>query len=132
MARVVVFLFFVDLVLLLTALIDCISTGRAEIHVFPKSVWILAILLASPFSAVAWFLTGRRRLVETRSRAGHPAGSAMRPARPVAPDDDPEFHRKLGRRARSDEDEVLRRLEDDLRRRDEEPPRGDESSGQVG
>jgi hypothetical protein len=127
MARLLVFLLFVNMALLLTALIDCISTDKAEIRALPKFMWILAILCFSPFAALAWFLSGRKQLVESGSRASHPAGGAVRPLRPIAPDDDPEFLRKLGRRTRSDEDEVLRRLEDDLQRRDDD----DGSSSQV-
>lgn len=43
-----------------------------------------------------------------------------KPARPVAPDDDPEFLRSIEERSRRQDSELFRRWEEDLRRREED------------
>jgi hypothetical protein len=68
------------------ALVDCLRSDSAQLKGLPKAVWILAILLLAPFGAIIW-------LVVRRQSSG---GPPTRPApRVVAPDDDPDFLRKL-------------------------------------
>ena len=125
-----------ELVLLVVALIDCLSTEQDAVRNLPKVVWVLLILLFSPIGAIVWFIAGRpqRRHVGPagawKPGAGFPENE--RPRRPPAPDDDPEFLRGIGQaRGKRDDDELfarweadLRRREDELRRHDgEEPPR---------
>jgi hypothetical protein len=103
----------------LYALIDCLARDEKEIRALPKVIWVLIIILFTPFGPIAWFLAGR-----VRGQARHASGSAPddvvggysmgsgssagRGGRPVAPDDDPEFLRRLDeqqRKQRRDETE---------------------------
>lgn len=141
MARLYLLLFLVSLVLSVLAVISCLSTDEDEVRGLPRMLWVLVILLFSPAGPIAWFVAGRpRRAVAgpqpTDPRSAHPAGTARRPRRPLAPDDDPEFLRSLSaRNARADE-EMMRKWEDDLRRREEELRRrnraGDDADGTDG
>ncbi|RJK96099.1 PLD nuclease N-terminal domain-containing protein [Vallicoccus soli] len=93
------------LALVVYALIDCAQAPRREVRSLPKPAWFAVILLVPLVGAVAWLLAGRPR-----------SGPAPEPARPVAPDDDPEF---LGRLRTLDEEheELVRRWEREERRR---------------
>jgi len=112
MGRLGILFFLVYLAVLVVALIDCLSTDKAEIRNLPKIVWILLIVVFSPVGGIAWFLTGR-------PKAEVPAGSGTTTAkpRPVAPDDNPDFLRSLGERDRADEAEALRRWEEELKKK---------------
>lgn len=117
-------LFLVDLVMLVWALIDCLSTDEYQVRNLPKLAWVFIILLFSPVGWIAWFVAGRP---QQPARAGAGAqwsqGSGFpenaRPTRQVAPDDDPAFLRELARNRRADE-EMFSKWEADLRRREEE------------
>ncbi|MDT5036507.1 MAG: hypothetical protein QOE03_1692 [Micromonosporaceae bacterium] len=115
-----------DLVVLVLALIDCLSSEEYEIRALPKIVWVFIILLFSPLGGIIWFVAGRpvHEQVGGREpwRPGDRFSERTRP-RSVAPDDDPVFLGNLARSQREDA-ELLRRWEDDLRRREEELRRG--------
>lgn len=124
-------LFLVDLVLVVIALIDCLSTEESEVRNLPKLAWVFIILLFPPIGPIAWFVAGRPQ----RQRVGR--AGAWRPGsgfpeyerpRPVGPDDDPEFLRSKARERRDDE-ELLSKWEADLRRREEELRRRDSEGG---
>lgn len=104
----------------LYALIDCLARDEEEIRALPKVIWVLIIILFTPFGPVAWFLAGRPRNPARHAAAdgpddvvggysmGTPNSSAGRSGRPLAPDDDPEFLRRLAeqqRKQRRDETE---------------------------
>ena len=72
------------------ALIDVAQTPVSRIRRLSKSAWSLVVLIPI-VGAVAWFLEGRAPV------AAPPAQS-----RPLAPDDDPEFLRRLRERKRPD------------------------------
>jgi hypothetical protein len=124
-ARLYFFMFILDLVLCVAALIDCLSTEEFEIRALPRIVWVIIILLFSPIGPIAWFVAGRPQ----RTMVGHPSrGRAWRPGngfpeherpRTLAPDDDPAFLARLNKERKDDED-LLRRWEEDLRRREED------------
>ncbi|GAB3049593.1 PLD nuclease N-terminal domain-containing protein [Sediminivirga luteola] len=63
------------------AVIDCARRDRSEVKAMPKSAWLLVIILLPAIGVIMWFAFGRSY------------GKQVRP--PVAPDDDPEFLRKL-------------------------------------
>jgi hypothetical protein len=111
-----------DLALLVIALIDCLSTDEFAVRNLPKVVWVFLILLFSPIGAIAWFVAGRPQTASVgrggqwRPGAGFP--ERERP-RAVAPDDDPAFLRDLNR-SRRDDEEMFKRWEADLRRREDE------------
>lgn len=88
------------------SLVDCAMTDRARIRGPRKGVWLLIILLPV-LGGVLWFLVGRGR------------GSA-KVSRTVAPDDDPAFLRRLAQDA--DQEERIRRLEQQLADLDEDGP----------
>ncbi len=88
-------LFYLGAVTLTTwALLDVAQTPAASVRTLPKGAWAL-VTVVPLVGPVAWFLfgtDGTRTLVGGVRRAGR--GSA----RPIGPDDDPEFLRELGRR----------------------------------
>ncbi|RJK98105.1 PLD nuclease N-terminal domain-containing protein [Vallicoccus soli] len=121
----------VELVLLVYCLVDCIQTRPDEVRGLPRWAWIVLILLFPIVGGIAWLVAGRPRRPAGQvpwpatGTAGYPEHE--RPSRPLAPDDDPAFLDSL-RRADREHEDVLRRWEEDLRRReraargeDEEP-----------
>ncbi len=114
-------LFVVDLLLVVVALIDCLSTDESDVRNLPKLAWVFIILLFSPVGAIVWFVAGRpRKAAAGRGGAWRPGAGfpeAERPRRPVAPDDDPEF---LAGLAKQEDQELLAQWEADLKRREEE------------
>jgi hypothetical protein len=90
MVRVVVVLVVVGL--MVYALVDCLRADGRDLRLLPRPVWLLAILvpLVGP---LLYLLVGR------------PAHAVDEPvARPLAPDDDPEFLARLRRDGRTTED----------------------------
>ena len=79
MIRLYGFLFLLELLLLVVALIDCLSTDQDDVRNLPKIVWVLLILLFSPISAIVWFVVGR-----PQRRSVGPAG-AWRPGAALHP-----------------------------------------------
>lgn len=126
MVRLYGLLFLAQLVLAVCALISCLSAEEGEIRALPRVAWVLIILFFPLVGSIAWFVAGREAGAR-RTRTAWPVGNGFseqhRP-RPVAPDDDPEFLSSLAERKRADDQERLRRWEEDLRRREEELRRG--------
>jgi hypothetical protein len=128
MVRLFLFLFAAHVVLLALALISCLSADRDQVRALPRLLWVPVIVLLPLVGPGCWFLFGRRQ----RPQPPRPGGGPGRPRpKPSTPDDDPDFLRGLdadqARRDRElfDQWEAdLRRREDDLRRGDE-TPRGD-------
>ena len=100
------------LALTIYALLDCARTPEELMPArMPKLVWIFLIVVAIGIGPIAWIIVSRVKAAEERggvveptvwsSKEGTQFRRPERP-RPVAPDDDPEF---------------LRRLERDIRRR---------------
>jgi hypothetical protein len=97
MLRVVVVLVVIGVTVY--ALVDCARTGGPELRLLPKPVWLLVILILAPLGGVLYLVAGRA------------AEGVEEPGpRPLAPDDDPEFLRRLDLERR-------RRLADEQRRR---------------
>src|SRR5262245_9780995 len=117
-------LFLVDLVLLVIALIDCLSTDEHAVRNLPKVAWVFIILLFSPVGAIVWFVAGRPQTHRVGPAGAWRPGSGFpeyeRP-RTLAPDDDPEFLR-----SRRTDEELFSRWEADLRRREEALRRRDD------
>ena len=112
----------IDLALLVVALIDCLSAEEFQIRALPRIAWVFIILLFSPIGAIAWFIAGRpARAVRLsngttwRPGSGFPENERPRRSAPTAPDDDPEFLKKLG-----EDQSMLKQWEADLRRREDE------------
>ncbi|GLI02965.1 PLD nuclease N-terminal domain-containing protein [Phytohabitans aurantiacus] len=119
MVRLYLLIFVVQIALAVIALISCLSAEEDEIRALPRLVWVLIILFFPLVGSIAWFLAGR-----PVGTGGVPAA----PPRPTAPDDDPDFLRKLNTdQSRRDRElfeqweEDLQRREDELRRKDSDP-----------
>lgn len=91
------------------AVVDLVIIDRARVRAFPKVFWVIIILVVPFVGALLWFLVGR----DWGSRGGE---RTM-----VAPDDDPTFLRNL--RRDEDQDERIRRLEQELADLDDDPPK---------
>lgn len=119
-------LFLIDLVMLVVALIDCLSSDEDRVRNLPKVAWVFIILLFSPVGWIAWYAAGRPQAVRAGGtwRPGSGFPESERP-RSVAPDDDPAFLRELAR-SRRDDEEMFSKWEADLRRREEELRRREE------
>jgi len=94
------------------SLVDCAMTDRPRVRGPRKGAWLLIVLLLPVVGGVLWFLIGR----------GRPTNGGVR--RPVAPDDDPAFLRRLARDA--DQEERIRKLEQQLSELDGDQPGGDQ------
>ncbi|CAL9499214.1 PLD nuclease N-terminal domain-containing protein [Streptomyces sp. enrichment culture] len=97
MLRVLMFL--VPLALSVYAFIDCISTKDADIRHMPKPLWAILVLLFPLVGSISWIIAGKKR---------QPAGSAPWQGggrrQWVAPDDNPEFLKSLGKDDEEDKD----------------------------
>jgi hypothetical protein len=78
------------------ALLDVAQTPAAQVHALPRATWGL-ITLVPYLGPAAWFVLGRLPGPVPGAKPGA-AGTAGRGARPMGPDDDPDFLRQLGRR----------------------------------
>ena len=112
------------------ALIDCIQTSEDEAQHLPKLAWIILIVIAPLVGAIAWLFAGRPRATAAEgaqpTRSSSPA--AGRSARPLGPDDDPDFLDQL-RRQDAEQERMLKQWEEDLRRRDEQDLHDESGNG---
>ncbi|MDX6262993.1 MAG: hypothetical protein QOH84_4681 [Kribbellaceae bacterium] len=86
--------FLISLVLSVYALFSCIQTRDEDVPYLPKLVWIVLIVFVPFVGPIVWLLMSRTEAVR-RERAAVP--KAKPTARPVAPDDDPDFLASLDR-----------------------------------
>jgi Phospholipase_D-nuclease N-terminal len=104
MGRLLPLLVLADLALLVIALIDCLSAEEHEIRALPRVAWAFIILLFSPVGPIAWFVAGRPDPVAEPADGWRPGAdfpTEHRPRQTLAPDDDPEFLRRLASRDRA-------------------------------
>ncbi|MEU7821168.1 PLD nuclease N-terminal domain-containing protein [Catellatospora sp. NPDC049133] len=131
MGRLWMFIFLAEIVLTVAALISCLSAEEHRLNALPRWGWVLIILLFSPIGAIAWFVVGKERTPDPKVwRQGSGFPESQRPGRALAPDDDPEFLRKLAKEQRETaaaDRELLSKWEMDLRRREEELRKQDRS-----
>lgn len=118
------------LALTIYCLIDCIRTPEDEIQGLPKILWVLLILLFPLVGGVAWLMAGRSRTTRNTSVSWPGTDTAGFPeyerVRPLAPDDDDAYLRRLDREADERRQELLRREE---ALRPQEPRRQDPHNG---
>ena len=93
-----VLLYLLPIALAIYALVDLVQTKDEDVQGLPKLAWVGLIVLVWVIGPIAWLLAGKRGrrpfLPHTSPRSGGgPAGRG----RPLAPDDDPDFLRGLGR-----------------------------------
>jgi hypothetical protein len=112
MARLLLILALVATAFWVYTIVDCAVQPAARHRGVNKPVWMAIVILLPVLGGILWFLVGR--------------GGADSPAPRRAPDDDPEFLGGLSARARADQDERIRRLEEELAQLDSEAddPRG--------
>lgn len=110
MARVLLVL--VAIGLTIYALLDIGRTPRGDIRVMPKLLWFVAAFIPV-MGPVAWLFLGRPSRPKRAAAAGPATGGLPfgggRKRGPVAPDDDPEFLRRLSDEAWSRKMEEKRR-----------------------
>ncbi|WP_022873390.1 PLD nuclease N-terminal domain-containing protein [Nesterenkonia alba] len=96
----------VALALLIYCTIDAAQTPRHQVRALPKAAWIAIIILVPLIGPGLWLGLGRPW--QTRK---------TQPARPAAPDDDPEFLKQMEIRRRQQqraEEERKRRREQEI------------------
>ena len=119
--------FIIEIGLLIYTLIDAIQTPKRDVRNLPKVAWILLILLIPWAGPIAWLVAGRPKSGSARvvpwpatRTAGFPEHER---SRPIGPDDDPDFLREMNR-GNNEQEQLLNRWEEDLRRREDKlkPP----------
>ncbi|MEV8271949.1 PLD nuclease N-terminal domain-containing protein [Microbacterium sp. NPDC077184] len=86
------------------SIVDCALQPPTRHRGVSKPIWILIVVIIPVLGGILWFVVGRTR------------PSSARPSR--APDDDPDFLGRIG--SISDQDERIRRLEEELAQLDAE------------
>lgn len=145
MGDLIPFLVLAVFCLMAAALFDCVTTDDHTIRLFPKPIWLTAIVLLPGLGGVLWFTHGRTppHAIPEHIASGHPAGRGraevvtpvdVAAPRTLAPDDDPEFLARLAEINRANrpgtssrggssethrDEERLRQWEADLRQREE-------------
>lgn len=76
------------------------SANKNEVRGLPRWVWVLLCLAVTPLGGILYLIFGRPLPGAVGSESGQSA-----PRRPVAPDDDAEFLRKLEDEIRRDRDD---------------------------
>lgn len=119
MVRVWFLLALVVLVGTIYTLVQCAVFDRARIRALPRWAWFVVILVVPVIGPLMWWLLGR----------GGREASPGRVVRSSAPDDDPEFLRRLERQKA--QEERIRKLERELADLDEppHPPAGPGTAG---
>ncbi|MEO6713609.1 MAG: PLDc N-terminal domain-containing protein [Mycobacteriales bacterium] len=85
-----------SVLLLAYSLVDVVATDTHLIRQLPKPVWVVVVLVPF-FGGLMWLLAGRPRggsLLPGTTGDQHVQRPSNR-SRPLAPDDDPEFLRRL-------------------------------------
>lgn len=113
--------FIVAIGLAVYAIIDLAQTDPSRVKWFNRILWAAVIVIIPLAGPAFWLLSGKIR--DTQG----PTPRRERP-RPLAPDDDPEFLRRLKDRDNGHE-KMLGDWESDLRRREEELRRRGEGKG---
>ncbi|UFU02498.1 PLDc N-terminal domain-containing protein [Ruania suaedae] len=102
------------LALAVYCVIDCVGGEKRRRLGLPTWLWVLVIIALPGLGPLLWLLLSRTY--------GGGASSPRRPARPVAPDDDPAFLADLDRHSRPGTGEAA----------PEDPPSGEEQGTETG
>lgn len=102
------------------AVADCAFFDRTRIRGLRRGWWIVVIIFVPIIGGLLWFVIGRGRA----GRVGRGGSS-----RTVAPDDDAEFLRQL--RNDAEQDERIRRLEQELAALDADDPTNPPKPGRT-
>ena len=120
MARLLLILALVAVVFWVFSVVDCAVQPLGRHRGVSKGMWVAIVIVFPVLGGILWFTVGR---------------IGGRADRVVAPDDDPEFLRRIGtphrssrpdHRSRADQDERIRQLEQELAKLDDDddPPSG--------
>ncbi|GAA5089067.1 hypothetical protein GCM10025760_12430 [Microbacterium yannicii] len=104
MPRVLLILALVATAFWVFTIVDCAVQPPNRHRGVSKPVWILIVILLPVLGGILWLIVGRMRASTVAARR--------------APDDDPEFLGRIG--SISDQDERIRRLEEELAQLDSE------------
>ncbi len=114
MGKLIVFLILVAVPLY--ALIEAVRSPAEQVRFMSKWLWALLVFFLGIFGAVLWFVFGRPRLPANGGDSGGgsgglslPPGLGPRPRGPLAPDDDPEFLKRVDEQTWAARMERLRR-----------------------
>jgi phospholipase D-like protein len=108
MVRLFILLAAAQLVLLVLALIGCLSADR--VRALPRLLWVVLIIVVPLFGPIAYFGWGRPLPPPHE-------GSPLRRGtpRPSSPDDDPDFLRRMNSEQSRRDRELLAQWENELR-----------------
>ncbi|MDQ1175674.1 PLD nuclease N-terminal domain-containing protein [Microbacterium sp. SORGH_AS_0421] len=106
MARLLLILALVATVFWVYTIVDCAVQSPARHRGVSKPAWLAIVILLPVLGGILWFAIGRGRATQTVVRR--------------APDDDPEFLGRMTASARAEQDERIRRLEEELSQLDSE------------
>jgi hypothetical protein len=109
MSRLFVLVPFIALALDVFAIVDLVLIDERRVRALNKVIWVIIVLVLPIVGAILWFTVGRGR----REAGGE--------RRTVAPDDDPSFLYNI--RRDEEQDERIRRLEQELADLDDDPPK---------
>ena len=107
MARLLLILALVATVFWVYTIVDCAVQPTSRHRGVNKSAWMAIVILLPVLGGILWFVIGRGRAVG-------------KPVVRRAPDDDPEFLGRMTASARAEQDERIRRLEEELAQLDSE------------
>lgn len=93
------------------ALADCVQTPEDKVRGIPKWAWILLVVLLPWVGPITWLVAGKERA------DGGGGGHRQRREGPLAPDEDPDFLRKLDEDIRRERRERMRQEQE--RRKDD-------------
>ncbi|MDO9589664.1 MAG: PLD nuclease N-terminal domain-containing protein [Microcella sp.] len=113
MTRLLIVLIVVAVAFTIYTLVDVLLTDRSRVRAFPKPLWAAVVVLLPVIGGLLWLIVGKARRIPGSS------------SRPIAPDDDPTFLRTLNRddiAKRAEQEERLRRLEQELADLDDDTP----------
>ncbi|MDR6692090.1 hypothetical protein J2X55_003028 [Microbacterium sp. 1154] len=100
MARLLLILALVATVFWVYTIVDCAVQSPSRHRGVNKTAWMAIVILLPVLGGILWFAIGRGRATQTVVRR--------------APDDDPEFLGRMTASARAEQDERIRRLEEEL------------------
>ena len=106
MARLLLILALVATVFWVYTIVDCAVQSPSRHRGVSKPAWLAIVILLPVLGGILWFAIGRGRATQTVVRR--------------APDDDPEFLGRMTASARAEQDERIRRLEEELAQLDSE------------
>jgi hypothetical protein len=113
MVRLFILLAAVQLILMILALISCLSADRIRVRNAPRAVWVLLIVLIPLIGPLAYFVWGRPLPPPSEG------GQLRRSPRPASPDDDPDFLRSMDTEQSRRDREMLSQWENDLKNGEE-------------